>query len=377
MATATGTQTKPGLSPGPALAAREPTTPPIKIYAALGGLLVAFMVYVFARWILGPYFKRVPAGPTKAPGWMLFGLHAFEIGGLFLAGFVIWRLVVRPWRRDGRPSTDGLLVIGYATVWFQDPFSNYYVNWFTYNTNLINFGSWVKEIPGWESPQHPGAMFAEPIVFIGPAYVYFLTVAVIFGCWVMRTAKARWPRLQGYHLLMICFVAMLAVDFVAEGLIWMPLGFWAYPGGHGVLFPSTYHKFSAEELVPIGLMFTGLCALRYFRDDRGNTFVERGVERLRGPSWRINLSRVLAVLFAVNAITFALYSIPAAWSVTHQRPWPADTLKRSYFTIGLCGGSTGRACSGPQVPIASGKSAYMTTHNTLAFPPGTTPPTTP
>lgn len=368
------TTTQPPASAGAPLGARPAvpsevaSTPPIKLFAIAGGLLLAFIIYVFARWIAGPYFKRVPAGPTRAPGWMLFALHAFEFGGLALAAFVVYRCVIAPWRRDGRPSTDGLLVIGYATVWFQDPFSNYYVNWFTYNTNLINYGSWIKEIPGWVSPQHPGAMFAEPIVFIGPAYIYFLCVAVIFGCWVMRSAKTRWPRLQGYQLLVICFLAMCTVDLVAEGLIWMPLGFWSYPGGHGVLFPSTYHKFPFEEMVPIGLMFTGLCALRYFRDDRGYTFVERGADRLRGATWKVNLARVLAVTFAVHAITFALYSIPAAWSVTHTQPWPADTTKRSYFTVGLCAGTTGRACSGPSVPIPHGSSAYETTRGTLAHP---------
>jgi hypothetical protein len=211
-------------------------------------------------------------------------------------------------------------------------------------------------------------MFAEPIVFIGPAYVYFLCASVIFGCWVMRTCKARWPRLQGYHLVVICFVVMCLVDLVAEGLIWMPLGFWSYPGGHGILFPSTYHKFAAEEMIPIGLMFTGLSALRYFRDDRGYTLIERGAPSLRVSQRRLTWTRVLAVLFAVHAITFVLYTIPAAWSVTHPVAWPQDTVNRSYFTSGLCGPGTDRACSGPGVPFATNHSAYMTRDGKLAFP---------
>ena len=169
---------------------------------------------------------------------MMFSLRAFEAGGILLAGFVIYRFVIRPWRRDGQPSTDGLLVIGFATVWFQDPFSTYYVNWFTYNTNLVNFGSWVQDVPGWVSPGGPGATIAEPILFIGPSYVYFLLLGVLFGSWVMRTAKRRWPSLQPFQLLGICFAAMCILDLVAEGLIWMPLGFWSYPGGHGIIFPS-------------------------------------------------------------------------------------------------------------------------------------------
>jgi Spirocyclase AveC-like len=349
------------------------TTAPITFMAYGGLLVVLLMVYVWGKWITGPNFKRVPPGPTPAPDWMIVTLRAFEIGGIILAAFVIWRFVVRPWRRDGRPSTDGLLIIGFATVWFQDPFSTYYVNWFTYNTNLINFGSWVQDVPGWVSYGGPGHTIAEPIVFIGASYVYFLFISVVFGTWVMRALKQRWPNVAPWQQLVVCFVAMCLVDLVAEGLIWMPLGFWSYPGGHGVLFPSTYHKFAVEEMVPIGLMFTGLSALRYFRDDRGSTLAERGVERLNASPRRIAVTRVLAVLFAVHAITFLLYTIPAAWWVTHPVAWPQDTMNRSYFTSGLCGDGTDRACSGPGVPFATNKSAYMTRDGKLGFPPGHAP----
>jgi hypothetical protein len=355
----------------PAVAHR---TPPVKIYAALGAVLVLFMAYVWGKWILGPNFERVDPGPTEAPGWMMFALRAFEVGGILLAGFVIWRFVVQPWRRDGRPGTDGLLVIGFATVWFQDPFSTYYVNWFTYNTNLVNFGSWVQDVPGWVSYGGPGGTIAEPILFIGPSYVYFLLLGVVLGTWTMRKAKERWPALQPYQLVLICFVAMCALDLVAEGLVWMPLGFWSYPGGHGILFPSTYHKFAVEEMIPIGLMFTGLSALRYFKDDLGSTWAERGVERLRSSSGRVAWTRVLAVTFAVHAITFVLYTVPSAWMVTHARPWPEDTQERSYFTSGLCGEETGRACSGPAVPFSTNESGYVTPEGELAFPEGVEPP---
>jgi hypothetical protein len=343
-------------------------TPPIKMMAFGGLLVVLFISYVWGRWVTGPNFAPVPPGPTPAPGWMIFALRSFEIGGIALALFVLWRFVVRPWRRDGRPSTDGLLIIGFATVWFQDPFSTYYVNWFTYNTNLVNFGSWVQDVPGWVSYGGPGHTIAEPILFIGPSYVYFLFLGVVFGTWAMKTIKQRLPHVQVWQQIALCFVAMCVLDLVCEGLIWMPLGFWSYPGGHGILFPNTYHKFALEEMIPIGFMFTGLSALRYFRDDRGYTLAERGVSRLGGSTRRINVIRMLAVLFAVHAITFVLYTIPASWAVTHPVAWPEDTMSRSYFTSGLCGEGTDRACSGPAVPFATNESAYMTRDGGIAHP---------
>jgi hypothetical protein len=74
------------------------------------------------------------------------------------------------------------------------------------------------------------------------------------------------------------------------------------------------------------------------------------------------------VLFAVHAITFVLYTIPASWAVTHPVAWPEDTMSRSYFTSGLCGEGTDRACSGPAVPFATNESAYMTRDGGIAHP---------
>jgi hypothetical protein len=49
----------------------------------------------------------------------------WTVGGLLaVVFFAVW-FVVRPKRRDGRLSTDGLLCIGFALIWWQDPLLNY------------------------------------------------------------------------------------------------------------------------------------------------------------------------------------------------------------------------------------------------------------
>ncbi|WP_205698829.1 spirocyclase AveC family protein [Conexibacter sp. SYSU D00693] len=347
-------------------------TPPIKVLALLGALLVAFMAYVWVSWIAGPYFERVPAGPSDAPGWMTTTFAAWQAGGLVAVVACYWFFVVRPWRRDGRPTTDGLLVIACSTLWFQDPLSSYFGHWFTYNAELVNFGSWVHEVPGWLAPGEPGAMVPEPILLIGPVYVYFIMVATLLGCAMMRAAKRRWPGIRPWGLMAVCFVGMCLVDLVAEGLVWLPLGFWEYPGGPGLLFPSTYHKFPINEMLTIGSLFTAVCALRYFKDDRGHTLVERGLEQVRGGVGRQTVLRILAVTFAMHAIMFVTYNLPNAFVGAHSRPWPEDLQKRSYLTNGVCGDGTDRLCPGPGVPNARGNSAaYLDTQGRLVLPPGT------
>ncbi|MBB5916063.1 hypothetical protein BJY24_004975 [Nocardia transvalensis] len=39
----------------------------VQIWATAGGLLLALQVYVWVRWISGPYFERVPGGPADPP----------------------------------------------------------------------------------------------------------------------------------------------------------------------------------------------------------------------------------------------------------------------------------------------------------------------
>lgn len=325
-------------------------TPPINFFALLGGLTLAFVAYVYIAWIAGPNFKRVPQGPSDLPGWMDTVQTIWQPAGILATLAILWFVCVKPWREQGRPTTDGVLVLAFCTLWFQDPLSAYNGHWFVYNTNLVNFGSWVSNVPGWNSYSQPGAMVPEPILIIGPVYVYFIIIATWIGCWVMRRTQAARPHFAKWQLLAVCFVAMAMVDVVGEALIWLPLGFWEYPGGFGLLWPSTYHKYPINEMLTIASLFTAMCALRYFKDDKGMTFVERGADRITSPR-KQTIMRILAITFAAHAIVFVLYNIPNSVVATHSPTWPTDLMKRSYFTNGLCGAETPRPCPGPGIRL--------------------------
>ena len=75
-----------------------------------------------------------------------------QIAGVSITAFIFYRFLIRPWRLEGRPTTLGLFAVGFQTITFQDPFSNANSYWFTYNTNYINFGSWIPYLPFWNSP---------------------------------------------------------------------------------------------------------------------------------------------------------------------------------------------------------------------------------
>ena len=139
---------------------------------------------------------------------------------------------------------------------------------------------------------------------------------------------------------------------VAEGLLIMPAGVYTYAGGHLAVFPEAYHKFPLTEPITVGAIMAGLAGMRYFKDDRGHTIVERGVDRLKVGQRRKDLLRFGAVFGICNVLVLLCYNVPNAIIGAHSTEWPADIQKRSYLTDYLCGQGTDRACPGPDIPLS-------------------------
>ena len=176
---------------GPATQAGPKPFLPVTLWAGIGAVILAFEIWVLASWVTGPNFVPVPVGPSPPPTWMKIVLTVLQAASIpVLLGFAYWFLV-RPWRRERTVTTDGLLMIALFFTFFQDPLSNYFGTWPTYNSWMWNYGSWVHDIPGWQSYGRPGAMVVEPPLFTPAAYIYCCLGLAMLGCTIMRRAKAR------------------------------------------------------------------------------------------------------------------------------------------------------------------------------------------
>ncbi|HEM46615.1 MAG TPA: spirocyclase, AveC family [Alphaproteobacteria bacterium] len=351
----------------------ESTFTPVKAWALAGGLLLVFQLWVFGKWITGPYFTPVPPGPSDPPTWMKTVLTVWT--AVIVAGWpvAVYHFLVKPWRRERRITTDGMLLGAFTFLFFQDPLLNYLNTWCTYNSWLWNRGSWVQDIPGWVSWGKPGAMMPEPLLMNGFGYSYGVLVCTMLGCWVMRRAKLRWPNLGVPGLLGVLIVFTFFFDIVMEGFFLMPMGLFTYPGAIKSLslFPGTYHQYPIYQGLMWGAVQAGFCSLRFFTDDRGRTFAERGLERVHGGALKKEGTRFLAIFAAISMFFFVFYNLPAQWLAMHAEAWPEDIQKRSYFTMGICGEGTGRLCPHPALPIDQGEtSAYIGPGGTVILPEG-------
>jgi len=354
----------------PADFAGENVTPAVKWWALLGGVMVVFIAFVLIRWITGPYFKNVPQGVTRPPAWMRAELLGWEIMTIPIALSIIGWFVVRPWRRNGTITANGVMVSGFALMWFQDPLSSGVNHWFVYNTWLVNMGSWANSVPGFAGWGSPGHMTSEPLLFTPAAYVLAMGVGCTVGVFAMRRLKQRFPNVSTMGLVAGCYVAMCLFDVLLEGIIWLPLGLFEYPGGHLPIFANTYHPYPLEETFTIASVFTAISCLRYFTNDKGQMFIERGVDKVKGSERKRNWLRVLAGIGAMQLIMFLGYNVTNGIMAANVHTWPKAVQERTYFTNGICGGDTGRYCPGPNTFTMRVGAPYFGTDGKLHVPKG-------
>jgi hypothetical protein len=130
--------------------------------------------------------------------------------------------IVKPIRETRTVPLDGLLVACFTLIVWQDPGCNYVKPWGTYNTHLIQWGSWVEHLPWWMSPN--GSRFAEPLlVMVGvpqlmPRWVAYLSFFVTLSfleillqlLLFFRSGPFAWHGVVTYYVILIGFFGWMA-----------------------------------------------------------------------------------------------------------------------------------------------------------------------
>jgi hypothetical protein len=210
----------------------------------------------------------------------------------------------------------------------------------------------------------------EPILFSAPFYTYGLFGGVLILNYLMRRAKARWPAMGTFGLVAVCFVAAAVLDFLTEN-VYVRLGSYSYLGVYKPLTLFYGHYYEFPLLVPLftGATVTGFACIRYFKDDRGLTVVERAIDRVGVSSKKKYVLRLLALVGVFNVIGFISVT-QYWWTAFHQAPWSRDIVSRSYFTNGVCGQGTSTACPGGIYPVPTRGTIHVSPQNQLVFPAG-------
>lgn len=324
---------------------------PIGVWAALGVLILLFQLYVLGRWITGPNFVPTPTGPdaiSEVQHWyFLFLQTAIPLGAIYC----IFKWVIMPRLRLGHLSADGRLFLAGSLIFFWDMSMNYSATTLLYNSHMLNFGAWTNgSWPMWFSPK--GNLLPEPILVTPPGYTALVTTQALFVCWLMRKAKARWPGMGQLSALGLIIAGCAVVDTLIE-IFLIRTEVYAYPGAMRsfALFAGETYQFPLNEGILFGGFGVGsMAALLYFRDDKGNTLAERGVESLRVGATAKGWLRGLAVFGFCHSVFFLLYFVPMQFFSLHSGPYPQGYP--SYMLNGMCVyGVNHDQCPGPGVML--------------------------
>ena len=336
-------------------AAKEPA--PIKYWAVLGVGFSLLAVYLVGGWLLSSDFETTPVGPTPVPDFMKISLTALIFVATGLCFALIWFMLIKPWRREGHITTDGLFVIAFTLIVWQDPLVNFLAPLYTYNTWLTNKGVWLGMVPGqvWGN----GANLAEPLVLGWGAYLYCIFGVVVAANYLMQRAKQRWPQLGPFGLIMIAYAFTVTLDLVSE-VIFLHTGYYTYFSTVNslTLFSDKYYRFPIYEAFLWGITWTAMAALRYFKNDRGQTWAERGLDRITASRKQKAWLRFFAIFGVLNC-AFMFYNFTMQWFIVNADAPPKDVTSRSYFVSGVCGEGTDYACYGKGIPFPRPGSASV------------------
>jgi Spirocyclase AveC-like len=324
---------------------------PVLGWAAAGAVLLAFEAVVLVRWAFGPNFKSTPPGRDQisAAHQLLFTVLQIAVPLAAVAALYFW--VARPWWRERHLTTDGMLTLSAGMVFFWDMSMNYTSVSLLYNSHLVNRGAWANgSWPSWISPN--ANKLPESLFITIPGYVALVFSQVVLVLWILRKIKVRRPSLGVGTSVAIIFVGLVVVDTIIESLL-LRTEIYAYPGairGITLFAGHTYQVPLSETVLFGGVALGGIACLSHFRDDRGYTVVERGLEKIRVGAKSKQLIKFLAIFGAVHLAFLMLYMVPQQWFAVHSGPFPSEY--KSYMINDMCvSASDGRTCPGPGVPM--------------------------
>jgi len=329
---------------------RLATSAPVRIFACLGAGWVALIFYVFLRWLTSSYFGPTAPGPDHPPDHVIYCIRTFEVVMTLTALWLFTECVFKPLRRTGELGSDGLLLISWFSLWFHDTFLNWTVHVFSYNAYAVNFGNWTQEVPGWLSPR--SNLVPEPALALGLSYIAQCTM----GCWctmaAMQGCKERWPQIGKATMIAVALFTGMFLDWASEQfMISFQLMAYLSTVPALTLFAGSLHQFPLYEAFFFGgvLGFTGV--VMYFKDDKGFTWAERGVDKLRIARTKgmKTLVRWLAIMGLFHTAMFFFYSLPMQLFSINGGAYPEGVP--SYLRNGICGAGTPYPCAGPGVSI--------------------------
>ncbi|MFH8370224.1 spirocyclase AveC family protein [Streptomyces sp. NPDC018031] len=278
---------------------------PVVVWACLGAFFVVLQVYVFASWILDGGLDVEKADVDHDPHLGMKFVGVLVPLSSLLTVVCLTVKFARDSRRLGRATFDLLMVGGLALCMWQDPLVNWMHPVVALNTNeFLVTGSWGPYVPGWQGagPNQQAELPLPALVASLGALMMIMGVGAAMQWLAKRRPGVRPVPLMAFGL----GVGFVLTAFSEAFFPLMGIFFWSRAIPELTLFSGHWFQFPLYEVLMAGIFFTSMAIVRYFVNERGETLVERGADRL-APA-RAVWVRFLAVAAVAN-VTYLTYMV--------------------------------------------------------------------
>lgn len=226
--------------------------------------------------------------------------------------------VVRGCFRERKILTfDVMFCLAGGTMVWADFASNFFVPTFVASSNFVNLENMCGHIPLVVNPECGKA--PDPLLFLFLLETFGILGAAIVVQKLASLAQARWPGIPRRRMIVAVIGTGLALDLLLEPVA-IALHLWHYPAparmslglGGGFRYPIV-------ELFAAGGWFGLLFAVRTFRDDRGRTLVERGLDH--HPPRRRKALSMLALYGYFQLAIWVVASVPLWFYGPYEPVW--------------------------------------------------------
>jgi len=303
------------------LRATEPTAARSPVTAAHGLAVIGVVLFVWCSWSLVAWLASGPHAITAARDRSSASWPAARVveGSVAALAVVVSVSVVRECRRARRLLTfDVMWLLAAAPIIWLDNAANMFHPVFLMTSNFVNLNSVCGSIPLMIDPECGRLPDAVLFNFLNNTFL-FLGIAMAMG-WLVRRLRDRRPGLSNLHVALLIGLLGVVLDILLEAVVAVPLRLWAYPGAPLDVPALSGTRFPIIEVFAAGAFFSLIAAVRIFRNDRGETLLERGLDRHR-PATRRGIT--FFALFGFLHLAVLLVGTVPLWGFGfYARPWP-------------------------------------------------------
>ena len=283
--------------------------------AVVGAIGVVWGTWSIVAWLLDGPSSITRFQDRDSANWI--AARVYEAFAIAVALGMGWH-VIRGCIRARGLTLDGRMVLAGLTIIWLDPLENFVQPVLAYSSNWVNLGSWCGHVPLIVNPDC-GRM-PWPILFDPLVYAFgLLLFAKIIGAF-LRWTQPRWSLNTGQTIALTMAVSVGA-NIVFE-LPVVALQLWVFPGSPVAADPFRFllgagSRYPVTELIAGSLIIAGYALAIHFKDDRGRTIFDRGLEGL-SPTRRAAIStlaisgflHLFLILGVVMVVATGFYADP-------------------------------------------------------------------